>query len=410
MFRKIFLSRENIIVSLLIIATSILAFYGNFNIIPSLGKIIYAVLIWSTVLFFPYKNFYAKNNIPKILKYLVVTLLLLGIFQTIRSFIFIDEIVSMGNNYLTLFGNNQHAMIFIPPLFFFMSLSIKNFRLLIKYHYFFFIIIILSTITTNSHPVVFVTFSLPLFYYLRRKIEFFALLIIIVLSFFAFNDGIRSQVLYLGAALMSLLVPRLIKNRNTFNIVIIAILLLPYFSILWNLIYQISPFEVILSYISDDNLSVDTRTFLYEEVINDLLKSNTIMFGKGALSGYTSDWFLTGLDNMGRNSVEVYFLLFLLRSGLLYLIIINLVIIFAIYNTLKNSNNKLTKSIATFLAMFLTIAYISDLNGCSLQHFITWIFIAVACSNRIQKLNDKQIIYILYNTKKIDKNISEKLN
>ena len=71
--------------------------------------------------------------------------------------------------------------------------------------------------------------------------------------------------------------------------------------------------------------TTDTRTFLYQELAEDLTMTDSWIMGKGAFSHYYSHIFLIsdseGSDFHYRMTVEVGVLNFLLHGGLVYVIL-----------------------------------------------------------------------------------------
>ena len=94
-------------------------------------------------------------------------------------------------------------------------------------------------------------------------------------------------------------------------------------------------FQKISYFLSDTeykNLTMDTRTFLYKETIDDMSLNKKMLLGKGPLGSYYSPFFgnlgFTDIygspDHYIRSSVEVGLLHMLLKGGLIYILLVTL--------------------------------------------------------------------------------------
>ena len=114
-----------------------------------------------------------------------------------------------------------------------------------------------------------------------------------------------------------------------------------------------SMFSIIANLFSTDTLwSIDTRSFMTKEVILDLNSNNKILFGKGSLGTYYSNFF----DNMQhylpykfqgnqslRFQIEIGFLHYLVKGGLFYIFLIFLITFTISVKCLNHSKNNLLR-------------------------------------------------------------------
>jgi O-antigen ligase len=78
--------------------------------------------------------------------------------------------------------------------------------------------------------------------------------------------------------------------------------------------------------------TVDTRTFLYYEVFQDLKSNEAFLFGKGLNAGYYSASFVT----YNRPIVEVGFLQIILKMGIVGFLLYVIVILRALFRALND--------------------------------------------------------------------------
>ena len=218
---------------------------------------------------------------------------------------------------------------------------------------------------------------------------------LITLGMLAGFTGGRILLLTTAAGIGALYLPRLLPSR-IFKILVIALFFLPYGLIIWSVENEASVFEVGLSQVEDQSLKVDTRTFLYQELLEDLQKNDALWFGKGALSGYQSKYFGTNGTTIGRTSSEVYFLHLLMRGGLIYLILIQLLLFLSIRMALKNGCSQLCKSFAFSIACFSCLAFIGDFLGANILHVSIWVMVGFCLSNYWTSLSDQELIKMIY--------------
>ncbi|NEM97264.1 hypothetical protein [Pontibacter burrus] len=155
--------------------------------------------------------------------------------------------------------------------------------------------------------------------------------------------------------------------------------------------------SVIESNFNVTDLATDTRTFLYTEVFSDLDKTDSFILGKGPIGTYYSDYFyfLNDEDGTGdhhiRHNVEVGVLHYLLKGGVIYLILIAIINIYAIYNALSKVRNRYVRSLGLLTAANVMVLFIENIPSYSILFALIWIITGVCTSKWFKKLNDRQI-------------------
>jgi hypothetical protein len=374
------------------LATLFLNVYGRFFIMPSALKAAVSLLVWLAVIFIPYKN---NNDFSRTIRIIMKLILFYSLAQLIRSVVYMDEITTIGNNWFTLFGNDSMAQSLIPPLFIYYY---KDMAILKKIQWAILVLlffVVLTALPQGRFLPYAMAFAIPFFYYRKSKIDRFAILVLTILGLLGGFASARILLLTTAVSLAALYLPRLLP-ANIFKIVLFSLFFLPFGLISWSLTNATSGFEVGLQNVEDDELSVDTRTFLYLELFEDLQDNNAVWFGKGALSGYQSSYFETDKNTIGRTSSEVYFLHLMLKGGIVYLLLIQSILFMAVYNAFKKGNNQLSKSFAFAIAGFSCLSFIGDFLGANILHVTIWVMVGFCLSSYWTSRTDQQLMNLIY--------------
>lgn len=168
-------------------------------------------------------------------------------------------------------------------------------------------------------------------------------------------------------------------------------ILIPFYFLYEGVISKNSVFQRISSG-NGTEITADTRTFLYEEVITDLIKSKTLLIGKGANSTYFSEYFtLNEGDTNKRLTVEVGFLSLLLKGGIIAVILNFLIFFYAIFLVFFRSNNYYAIALGYFLLVHVVLIFVENVTAYSLYNFIVWFCVGFCLNNKFRQLNNKQI-------------------
>lgn len=140
------------------------------------------------------------------------------------------------------------------------------------------------------------------------------------------------------------------------------------------------------------DLKVDTRTFLYVEVLESAEKNNYWWIGRSPARGNESLWFGKD-DETGRgerNSNEVGILNVFTWTGLVGVILYCMVFYKASYLALNRSNNIYLKTVGLFVAFRWLYAWVEDINIFSLTYAFLWIMIGICFSKSFRAMTDKE--------------------
>lgn len=231
---------------------------------------------------------------------------------------------------------------------------------------------------------------------------------ILYLGYLGFIVGSRAAILRIGLLyLFNWLVqmPRRFASRFIYPFLIFALVTFAYQVISTSLSNNESIFEQSLSYLQDFSgmgpvadiaTKADTRTFLYIEVINDLVNTGHLMFGKGGSGTYFSSYFQeTREDTDTRLTVEVGFLAYLLKGGILAALLNVALFLYASYLAIYKSKSRYVKWLGFLLITHVLLLFVENLVSLDLYNLCIWLFVGVCFSKEFRSMNDEQIKELL---------------
>jgi len=253
-------------------------------------------------------------------------------------------------------------------------------------------------------PITFLTLFWPVLPK-RPRIIFIVFSIFIILIDF----GTRSNVLKISA---SLIIPVIYYFRNRISIGLLEfirkiIMFLPFilFSLAASGIFNV--FEIGASnndkYVLveksyeggtvETNLSDDTRSFLYQEVLYSAKYFNSWIFGRTPARGHISNAF-GDYDPGKRNERvqdEVAILNIFVWSGFFGVVLYFLVFYFATYLAISKSKNIFSIIAGLFLLFRWVFAWIEDINAFTLTNIFIWILIAFCYSSEFRNMSTEEV-------------------
>lgn len=141
----------------------------------------------------------------------------------------------------------------------------------------------------------------------------------------------------------------------------------------------------------ESNLTSDTRTLLYVEVLNTAQKYDTWLFGRSPARGNETEIFADIADITGRNERwgnEVAILNIFTWTGIVGVLLYMIVFYKASYVALNKSNNIFSKMIGLFIAFRWLYAWVEDINVFSLNTFFLWIMIGFCFSKSFREMSN----------------------
>ncbi len=143
------------------------------------------------------------------------------------------------------------------------------------------------------------------------------------------------------------------------------------------------------------NVTADTRTFLYVEVLQSAINNDYIFFGRTPARGNDSDNFgplayeFTGRDERLENEVGI--LNVFTWTGVLGIILYLLIFYRASFLAINRSKNIYAKMLGLFVAFRWLYSWVEDVNNFSLNYFILWVLIGLCFSHSFRMMNNNEV-------------------
>lgn len=379
----------------------------------SFFKLIITILLYCSVLatfYFLINNFAVfKKSIPALAFNLLMLLFIWNFINVLRGF------VNMKESATTIFGNINYVLALLFPFFIVFSVDkalfkmiYKYFGILLKFGLFFSVLfVVISGINFNELelaflislflPVVFLITTIP---YYSKSYRNIILISSVLLFYVSYKYGVRTMMireflLFLSFFCLYLYARFKLKFilRFAFLIVLVPMLLVQQGSRSGE-----SPFQKYLSGSDngEDNLRVDTRTFLYTELYDNLIETGSLMFGKGAGGKYYSDFFSVDFGYaIERETVEVAILAILLKGGLVAVFLNLLIFMSAIYYAFFKSKNYYVVGIGFVILVYTILFFLENFVQYNSFNIWIWFCIGICFSKPIRNYSNSEIKLIL---------------
>ena len=382
-------------------ATMVLALiWGVYFLAPAPIKLVFSVGMWISIFTFPfilikYNDFSKWGNI------LLQACMLMAIIQITRTVFNTDAAMNaFGNKWITLFGNEYTALLLMPPLFTYLATSKYNVILLKRATWIYLIAGVVCIFGFNNSLGWISIYGIIFYPYVNKTYKLLLLFAILegILSIFTTRMFIIINVFIFTSYLLTYGINK--PKWNKIFVTIIAIAPLFLFIPMLHTTKGLSTFEKLKIYISnktdDTSISAATRTFLYVEMANDLTNSHSWLIGKGAFSHYYSVYFdQSNTGKYGRITSEVPFLNHLLRGGILYVLAYYGLILFAVYKSTWQGNNKFVRSIGIIAVGWYFNSFVGDITGCKFYHIAFFLLIGCCLSKKWLNYTDIDIKRIM---------------
>lgn len=162
-------------------------------------------------------------------------------------------------------------------------------------------------------------------------------------------------------------------------------------------------------------ITADTRTFIYTEVLQTAKKYNTWLFGRSAARGNETEVFynedLTGRGERYAN--EVLITNIFTWSGILGVLLYFLILFKATYLAINKSNNIFSIILGLFVTFRWAYAWVEDYANFSLNTFFLWIIIGLCYSIEFRSMNNNEVkewISTMLNLQKIKREYKQRVN
>lgn len=369
---------KNYSLLVLFFASFLGSFYeGYFNMFPTWMKVANGLCLYLALWMMPFsciKEGY--SHLSKSAKIIYSILFFLAILSIIRGILSTSNLP--GNKFFTLFFNP----FCIPSLFVLIYLisyrpyqlhQIKRYLILLSLLIF---VLFLLGIHGDLKVVLPLCFLYPIMSN-KEKCVFFLIVILCLYCNFVDHEilggGTRKYLLCLLFMFVSYVLVFILKKRKILMGVMILITLFPISIVTSTLLgNEESVFQQMQNRVlgSDKEIkSDDTRTFLYREIGADLTLNEAWLFGKSMYSTYYSNYFDSQIngDSSDRISVEVVWLHYLLKAGVIFVLLFILFLQIMFYKTIYSCHDRY----CLYIAMNANGFYVN----CFMGNFVAFDFI-----------------------------------
>lgn len=400
-------TQSKFLIYLIAVASLIVSsLWGLYSMAPGSIKFIFSMSIWGCVVLFPF-SLIKRNDFAKSANYILQLLLLITVVQIIRSIFNSSlELTAVGNKWLTLFGNEYSAIMMLPPLFAYLGTLTLGVNILKNTTYAYLISGLVLSIFMKFPLAFLSTFVIVFYPYVGKKFRILIILAYVeaLIKATTGDNPTRMLLIIVVFSFCSYVLVYVIKNIKlikAFAIVLIIAPMLIFVPVLFS-VNQKEPtiFEKAQEYVMQKRvkreMATDTRTFLYYELSEDLTKTHSWLFGKGAYSRYYSPYFDdSSIGKYGRLSLEVPFLTHLLKGGICYVVLYYGLLLSAVYLGIWRSKNKFIQSIAIIAVGWYFNCFIGDITGCRFYHLAFFLLLGCCFSRKWLNRSDRMISFLM---------------
>ena len=300
-------------------------------------------------------------------------------------------------SYISLFGNPLYQPAFMLPVAFLIGLNSNRFFLLHKCIWYYVLLMIPIYVVFQYVEVLAgagILFLLAFARYLSRGKNVILLIIFFLYIVICYYGDARVPMIrvMMGGAILLFSYTSLYKSNLVKGVILSLGVTLPliFLGLFATTGYSVFEQSQLSSYVSDLGVghTGDTRTFLYEEIFQDLTDNDAWVFGKGINGTYYSSYFDNkySLEKENRFLAEVGFLDFLLKGGIFQTILYWLLMIAAIFVSFFRSSNKFAVLLGLVIMSHYVLLFVEDVPRYDLYNIAMWFYIGLAFS-----LSDKEI-------------------
>ncbi|MCW0483181.1 hypothetical protein [Gaoshiqia sediminis] len=143
----------------------------------------------------------------------------------------------------------------------------------------------------------------------------------------------------------------------------------------------------------EQDITKDSRTFLFEEVLSSAKKHNYWIIGRSPARGNETSFF-DWMDASGRGERlrnEAGILNVFTWTGIVGVILYFFVFYRASWIAINQSNNIYSKLTGLFVSFRWMYAWAEDINMFNLNYFMIWVMIGICFSHSFRKMNDAEV-------------------
>lgn len=389
MERSINKTYSKTIILLMFASTAIQAVAGYARDASVGFKMILSLLCWAAVVLCLAQKKKSDMQLGK-MKVVYIAFTILIVWSVVHSLLF--GVAYAGNKYYALFGNMYGALNIVCFFFVTSMLAADDMKFLwrVTIAYIIMSVVLLYgnyEVTIDSYfliyPLTYAMLFMPYLKFRNRLLLLFGM----ALSYFAFIGGGRQAVLFWAFNVVAFVSYRWVPKKIIYIGSIVA-MILPWVLLIYSIHVGESFFEIMSDSMSNtaDGLNVDSRTFLFLETYQDFSSQTlpTILFGKGALAYYDSDYFST----YHRLGIEIPVLEWMLQAGVVYVLLFTAICFVAVRRLYKFGNSRFCKVASVLIVSYYFNCFVSNLNGCNMSIMAFWFLIYLSNNPALCEMDD----------------------
>lgn len=318
-----------------------------------------------------------------------------------------------GQSLQAIIGNPVFLGFHVVPLFAVLALSdriyqamFRSFKYVILFS--FLVGIAFKAISLSQGCVYFFIVFFP-YIKIRKYRYFFSTMVILLGLMTSMLFGMRMvflAVLFFIASIVTLrLMPSFEGFRKRARIATFLLIFTPFtcFIIAITTGYSVFRISEEFQFLADsDQGSNDTRTFVWEETLVDLVNNDAILFGKGMagtiktrLPSFVDETIVKGQ----RLFVEPAFLELIRRGGLILTMLNFIILVWAVWYACLYSKNRFLLLACMALSFFFLLSFIGHFAMLSFEYLTYWVLIGLCLSKKANSYNDDQIYELIHTGK-----------
>ena len=216
----------------------------------------------------------------------------------------------------------------------------------------------------------------------RKLVGLAAFISLFCAAYFARRGVLLSYVITYGFMLLINL-HFLPSRKKIYNFIKYGVILLIIISFV--LVFGESLFSVIMGRIEDD-----TRSIVELELLDQMNSTGDMMTGRGFAGSYYSEF----VDALGieREGIETGYLHLILKGGIVYLILMSLTFIPAVFMGFFKSNNYYMKIFSCFALIFIVFFNVANSNiTFSIRYFLFLIVVHILYNPKYRRMTDGEV-------------------
>ena len=143
------------------------------------------------------------------------------------------------------------------------------------------------------------------------------------------------------------------------------------------------------------NVTTDTRTFIYSEVLQSAINNNYWLLGRTPARGNDSEIFGERAYELTRRSErlanEIGLANVFTWTGIAGVILYTLIFLRASYLAVNRSANIYAKMLGIYISFRWLYAWVEDVNNFSLNYFMLWVMIGLCFSYTFREMTNKEV-------------------